>query len=133
MVPIVEPEILMDGAHTLAQCEEVTRTVLECVFGALAEHRVVLETILLKTGMVLPGKDCLQQAGAGEVAEATLRCLRRGVPAAVPGIVFLSGGQSDMAATEISLMAPPSRPACVETFVLPTLAARRQRTRVRAR
>ena len=73
---------------------------LESVFGVLFEHRVVLEHMLLKTGMVLPGKDCRQQAEVGEIAEATLRCLRRGVPAAVPGIVFLSGGQSDVAATE---------------------------------
>jgi len=100
LVPIVEPEVLMDGAHTLARCEEVTRMTLECVFSTLAAHRVVLEGMLLKTGMVLSGKTCPQQAGVGEVAEATLRCLRRAVPAAVPGIVFLSGGQSDVAATE---------------------------------
>ena len=73
---------------------------LESVFGALCEHRVGLEHMLLKTGMVLPGKDCRQQAEVGEISEATLRCLRRGVPAAVPGIVFLSGGQSAVAATE---------------------------------
>jgi len=100
LVPIVEPEVLMDGDHSLARCEEVMRATLESVFGALFEHRVVLEHMLLKTGMVLPGKDCLQQAEAGEVAQATLRCLRRAVPVAVPGIVFLSGGQSDVAATE---------------------------------
>jgi fructose-bisphosphate aldolase class I len=100
LVPIVEPEVLMDGSHTLARCEEATRQTLERVFGALSEHRVVLESILLKTGMVLPGKNCGQQAAAEEVAEATLRCLRRVVPAAVPGIVFLSGGQSDVRATE---------------------------------
>jgi fructose-bisphosphate aldolase class I len=99
-VPIVEPEVLMDGAHSLARCEEVTRVTLECVFAALAEHRVVLETLLLKTGLVLAGKDGPPQAGAGEIAAATLRCLRRAVPPAVPGIVFLSGGQSDVAATE---------------------------------
>lgn len=100
LVPIVEPEVLMDGDHSLARCEEVTRMTLESVFGALFEHRVGLEHMLLKTGMVLPGKDCRQQAEVGEIAEATLRCLRRGVPAAVPGIVFLSGGQSDVAATQ---------------------------------
>jgi fructose-bisphosphate aldolase class I len=100
LVPIVEPEVLMEGDHSLARCEEVTRVTLESVFGALFEHRVVLEHMLLKTGMVLPGKDCLQQAEVGEVAAATLRCLRRAVSAAVPGIVFLSGGQSDVAATE---------------------------------
>jgi fructose-bisphosphate aldolase class I len=100
LVPIVEPEVLMDGDHTLARCEEVTSATLQAVFAALFAHRVALETMLLKTGMVLSGKDCPQQADAGNVAEATLRCLRRAVPAAVPGIVFLSGGQSDVAATE---------------------------------
>ena len=100
LVPIVEPEILMDGNHTLARCEEVTSATLKTVFAALFDHRVALEAMLLKTGMVLPGKDCPQQGDAGQVAEATLRCLRRAVPAAVPGIVFLSGGQSDVAATE---------------------------------
>ena len=100
LVPIVEPEVLMDGPHTLARCEEVTALTLQAVFTALVAQRVGLETMLLKTGMVLPGKDCSSQAGPGDVAEATLRCLRRTVPAAVPGIVFLSGGQSDVAATE---------------------------------
>ena len=100
LVPIVEPEVLMDGSHSLAQCEEVTGATLRTVFATLIEQRVGLETMLLKTGMVLPGKDCPQQAGVEEVAAATLRCLRRTVPAAVPGIVFLSGGQKDVAATE---------------------------------
>jgi fructose-bisphosphate aldolase class I len=100
LVPIVEPEVLMEGRHSLARCEEVTRETLDCVFGALVEHRVVLEAMLLKTGMVLSGKDGPQQEGLGAVADATLRCLRRAVPAAVPGIVFLSGGQTDVAATE---------------------------------
>jgi len=100
LVPVVEPEVLMDGDHTLARCEEVTNATLQAVFAALFEHRVVLEEMLLKTGMVLSGKDCPEQADAGKVAEATIRCLRRTVPAAVPGIVFLSGGQSDVAATE---------------------------------
>ena len=100
LVPIVEPEVLMDGHHTLARCEEVTGVTLKTVFAALFDHRVVLEAMLLKTGMVLSGKDCLQQADVGKVAEATIRCLRRAVPAAVPGIVFLSGGQSDVTATE---------------------------------
>jgi fructose-bisphosphate aldolase class I len=100
LVPIVEPEVLMDGDHTLARCEEVTSATLQTVFTALGEHRVVREAMLLKTGMVLSGKDCPQQAGLEAVAEATIRCLRRTVPAAVPGIVFLSGGQSDVAATE---------------------------------
>jgi len=100
LVPIVEPEVLMDGSHTLGRCEEVTCTTLECVFGALFEHQVALEHLLLKTGMVLSGSKCPEQASLTAVAEATLRCLRRAVPAAVPGIVFLSGGQSDVVATE---------------------------------
>jgi fructose-bisphosphate aldolase class I len=99
LVPIVEPEVLMDGAHSLERCEEVTDFTLDAVFNALSLQRVALERILLKTGMVLSGKDCSEQAGEEAVARATLRCLRRSVPAAVPGIVFLSGGQSDIAAT----------------------------------
>ena len=100
LVPIVEPEILMNGNHTIARCEEVTNVALESVFAALFEYRVVLEQMLLKTGMILSGAECPQQAEVGEVAEATLRCFRRAVPAAVPGIVFLSGGQSDEVATQ---------------------------------
>ncbi len=100
LVPIVEPEVLMDGSHTIAVCEEVTRAVLQAVFAALFAHGVTLEAMLLKTGMVLSGKDCAEQAGDTQVAEATLRCFRRSVPAAVPGIVFLSGGQSDLTATQ---------------------------------
>jgi len=100
LVPIVEPEVLMDGNHTLARCEEVTTATLKTVFAALFEHRVVLEQMLLKSGMVLSGKDSPQQADVPEVAAATVRCFRRTVPAAVPGIVFLSGGQSAVAATE---------------------------------
>jgi len=100
LVPIVEPEVLMDGDHTLARCEEVTGTTLRAVFAALGEQRVELATMLLKTGMVLAGAGCIQQASTDEIAEATRRCLRGAVPAAVPGIVFLSGGQSDVAATE---------------------------------
>jgi len=100
LVPIVEPEVLMDGNHSLARCEEVTCTTLSCVFGALLEHQVALEHMLLKTGMILSGAKSLDQASVSAIAEATLRCLRRAVPAAVPGIVFLSGGQTDVAATE---------------------------------
>jgi len=100
VVPIVEPEVLMDGDHTLARCEEVMSATLTTVFAALASHRVGPEGMLLKTGMVLSGQDCPQQAGVEEVAGATLRCLHRVVPPTVPGIVFLSGGQSDVAATE---------------------------------
>ena len=100
LVPIVEPEVLMDGRHPLERCEEVTSAVLKTVFAALFEQRVRLEVLLLKTGMVLSGKDCPQQADVGTVAKATIRCLRRTVPVAVPGIMFLSGGQRDVAATE---------------------------------
>jgi fructose-bisphosphate aldolase class I len=100
LVPIVEPEVLMDGAHTLARCEEVTCATLESVFHALFEHRVGLEHMLLKTNMIISGSECPEQASVAEVADATLRCLRRVVPAAVPGVIFLSGGQGDVAATE---------------------------------
>jgi fructose-bisphosphate aldolase class I len=100
LVPIVEPEVLLEGNHTLERCEEVTSATLEAVFAALVEHRVALETTLLKTGMVLPGPACSHQVSEEKVAEATLRCLRRAVPAALPGIVFLSGGQNDVVATE---------------------------------
>jgi len=100
LVRIVEPEVLMDGAHTIERCEEVTTAALEAVFTALFEHRVKFEAMLLKPNMVLSGKACPQQAGPTEVAAATLRCFRRVVPAAVPGLVFLSGGQSDVLATE---------------------------------
>jgi len=99
LVPIVEPEVLMDGAHTIERCEEVTSTVLQAVFGALFEQRVSLESMLLKPNMVIAGTQCGRQTSVREVAHATLRCLRRHVPAAVPGIVFLSGGQSDRIAT----------------------------------
>ncbi len=99
LVPVVEPEVLMDGRHTLARCEEVTREALEVVFAALSEHRVSLEAMVLKTGMVLAGSDCPRQADVGTVAEVTLRCLRRAAPAAVGGILFLSGGQTEVAAT----------------------------------
>jgi fructose-bisphosphate aldolase class I len=99
LVPIVEPEVLMDGSHTIERCEEVTGNVLHAVFHALFEEGVALEAMLLKPNMVLPGKKSSRQASVEEVATATLRCLRRHVPAAVPGIVFLSGGQSARLAT----------------------------------
>ncbi|HET6675382.1 MAG TPA: class I fructose-bisphosphate aldolase, partial [Nitrospiraceae bacterium] len=99
IVPIVEPEVLMNGAHTIERCEEVTSLVLHAVFGALFEQRVSLEGMLLKPNMVISGKESRRQASVDEVSVATLRCLRRHVPAAVPGIVFLSGGQSDVLAT----------------------------------
>lgn len=94
IVPIVEPEVLIDGAHTLAQCEAVTEPVLHAVFHALYKHKVSLEHIVLKPSMVINGKTCPQKASVKEVAEATVRVLRRTVPAAVPTINFLSGGQS---------------------------------------
>jgi fructose-bisphosphate aldolase class I len=99
VVPIVEPEVLMNGAHPIERCEEVTGAVLHTVFHALFEQGVSLESMLLKPSMVIAGKDCSRQASVQEVATATLRCLRRHVPAAVPGIVFLSGGQKDRLAT----------------------------------
>jgi fructose-bisphosphate aldolase, class I len=95
IVPIVEPEVLMDGEHTLDRSAEVTAAVLRTVFDRLAEQRVLLEGIVLKPNMLLAGYDCPEQAGVEEVAERTLACFRRVVPAAVPGIAFLSGGQSD--------------------------------------
>ncbi len=100
LVPIVEPEVLMDGAHDIERCEVVTARALEAVFAELDAHRVLFEGMLLKPNMVIAGMKCPQQAGVQVVAEATLRCLRRYVPAAVPGIVFLSGGQSAEDATD---------------------------------
>ncbi len=98
IVPIVEPEVLMNGEHDIDRCADVTEAVLEAVFHALHLHHVDLEFMLLKPNMVLPGKDC-RRAGSDEVAEATLRVLRRTVPVAVPGINFLSGGQRPEEAT----------------------------------
>ena len=99
LVPIVEPEVLMDGDHDIDRCDEVTTETLHVVFGALHRQGVSLEGMLLKPNMVIAGKDCSRQADVEEVAERTVRCLRRTVPAAVPGIVFLSGGQSEQVAT----------------------------------
>ena len=98
-MPIVEPEVLMDGSHSIERCEEVTGNVLYAVFAALREQGVALEGMLLKPNMVVPGAVCPRQASVAEVAEATLRCLRRHVAPAVPGVVFLSGGQNDVLAT----------------------------------
>ncbi|HTD65040.1 MAG TPA: class I fructose-bisphosphate aldolase, partial [Candidatus Limnocylindria bacterium] len=100
LVPIVEPEVLMDGDHTIERHFEVTEAALKSVFHELFEHHVRLEAMLLKPNMVLAGDDCPQQASVAQVAGMTLRCMLRAVPAAVPGIVFLSGGQSDALATE---------------------------------
>jgi fructose-bisphosphate aldolase class I len=99
LVPIVEPEVLMNGSHPIERCEEVTGTVLHAVFNTLAEQGVTLEAMLLKPNMVIAGEECPNQASVQGVATATLRCLRRHVPAAVPGIVFLSGGQDERLAT----------------------------------
>lgn len=100
LVPIVEPEVLMDGSHTIDRCDEVTEWTLNAVFDSLYNQRVVLEHMVLKPSMVIAGSECPQQAGINEVAERTLKVLKRTVPAAVPGIAFLSGGQSDELATE---------------------------------
>ena len=100
IVPIVEPEVLLDGNHTIERCEEVTEATLRITFSALSEQRVHLEGMILKPSMVVSGKDNARQAGVDEVAERTLRCLKRTVPGAVPGIAFLSGGQSAVSATE---------------------------------
>lgn len=100
LVPIVEPEVLMDGDHDITRCEEATEATLRRVFSQLREHRTLLEGMLLKPNMILSGKECPKQAAVAEVAETTVRCLRRVVPAAVPGVVFLSGGQSPVRATE---------------------------------
>lgn len=99
LVPIVEPEVLMDGDHDIDRCAEVTEWTLKVVYQELFEQRVVLEGSVLKPNMVLSGKLCPTHAGVEEVAEKTVRVLKRGVPAAVPGIVFLSGGQDDITAT----------------------------------
>jgi fructose-bisphosphate aldolase class I len=105
IVPIVEPEVLMDGGHSIERCEEVTSAVLQTVFEQLFEHRINLEGMVLKPNMVISGKKAANRAGPEQVAEATLRVLTRHVPPAVPGIAFLSGGQSSAEATlHLSLM-----------------------------
>ncbi len=99
IVPIVEPEVLMDGDHDIERCEAVTDRVLDAVFHQLFAHRIYLEGIVLKPNMVIAGKKCPRQSSVEQVAQATIRCLRRHVPPAVPGIAFLSGGQSETEAT----------------------------------
>ena len=99
LVPIVEPEVLMDGKHTIDQCLEVTNKTLTLLYEELDLHRVFLEGTLLKPNMVISGKSCKTQASAEEVAEKTIKCLKSSVPDAVTGIVFLSGGQDDELAT----------------------------------
>jgi len=100
LVPIVEPEVLMDGDHSIERCEEVTEFTLKLLYEALYEHRVVLEGTILKPNMVISGAECQVQANPVQIAEATIRTFQRTVPAAVPGIAFLSGGQSPVQATE---------------------------------
>jgi fructose-bisphosphate aldolase class I len=99
LVPIVEPEVLMDGSHGIERCEEVTALTLEIVFSELFEHRIFLEGMLLKPNMVLPGKESDEHVEPEEVAKSTVGCFRKVVPAAVPGVVFLSGGQDAVDAT----------------------------------
>ena len=99
IVPMIEPEVLLDGDHTAERSEEVHEATLRATYAALAAYNVSVEHLILKTSMVVSGKDCPRQAGVDEVAERTVRVLKRTVPAAQPGIVFLSGGQSDEAAT----------------------------------
>ena len=105
LVPVIEPEVLMDGAHTMERCCEVTEEVLRTVFNQLYSQRVMLEGLILKPNMVLPGLTCARQETVDEVAEATVKCLLRAVPAAVPGIAFLSGGQSgELASARLNAM-----------------------------
>ncbi|MGZ4971051.1 MAG: class I fructose-bisphosphate aldolase [Methylobacter sp.] len=105
LVPVVEPEVLMDGGHTLERCFQVTEEVLHTVFDQLYRQRVMLEGMLLKPNMVLPGLACPKQETVDEVADATVICLLRAVPAAVPGITFLSGGQSpELASARLNAM-----------------------------
>jgi fructose-bisphosphate aldolase, class I len=99
IVPMIEPEVLLDGGHAIERCEEVTEATLRATYAAMAAHNVSFEHLILKTSMVVSGKANARQAGVDEVAERTLRVLKRTVPAAQPGIVFLSGGQSDVSAT----------------------------------
>ena len=105
LVPVVEPEVLMDGDHTLDRCFEVTEEVLREVFFQLYSQRVALEGMILKPNMVVPGLSCLHQESVDEVADATVKCLLRTVPAAVPAIAFLSGGQSaELASARLNAM-----------------------------
>jgi fructose-bisphosphate aldolase, class I len=99
IVPMIEPEVLLDGAHSVERCEEVTEATLRATYAAIAAHNVSVEHLILKTSMVVSGKGNARQAPVDEVAERTVRVLKRTVPAAQPGVVFLSGGQSDLDAT----------------------------------
>ncbi len=105
LVPVVEPEVLMEGSHTLNMCSEITERVLRSVFRELYSQRVKLEGMILKPNMVLPGVDCPHQESVEKVADATVGCLLRSVPAAVPGVVFLSGGQpGELASARLDAM-----------------------------
>lgn len=105
LVPVVEPEVLMEGGHTLERCREVTEEVLRTVFSQLYRQRVALEGMVLKPNMVVPGLTCPKQETVDEVADTTVACLLRAVPAAVPGIAFLSGGQSgELASARLNAM-----------------------------
>ncbi|MSQ62615.1 MAG: fructose-bisphosphate aldolase class I [Betaproteobacteria bacterium] len=99
IVPMIEPEVLLDGGHSIERCEEVSEAALRATYAALSAHNVSFEHVILKASMVVSGKTNARQAGVDEVAERTLRVLKRTVPAAQPGVVFLSGGQSDVSAT----------------------------------
>ena len=99
IVPVIEPEVLLDGGHTIERCEEVTEATLRATYAALSAHNVVSELVILKSSMVVSGKANARQAPVEEVAERTVRVLKRTVPASQPGVVFLSGGQSDVSAT----------------------------------
>merc|ERR1711899_594645 len=100
IVPIVEPEVLCDGEHSLERCQKVTEKVLAAVYKALSDHHVYLEGTLLKPNMVTPGKDCPDRATAEQIAEATVTAFQRTIPPAMPGVVFLSGGHSELDATK---------------------------------
>jgi fructose-bisphosphate aldolase, class I len=105
LVPVVEPEVLMDGEHTIERCSEISEEVLRTVFNQLYTQRVMLEGMILKPNMVLPGLTCPKQEGVDDVADVTVTCLLRAVPAAVPGIAFLSGGQSgELASARLNAM-----------------------------
>jgi fructose-bisphosphate aldolase class I len=105
LVPIVEPEVLMDGEHSLEQCYKVTDELLRTVFSQLFAQRVMLEGMILKPNMVLPGLACIRQETVDEVADATVNCFLRAVPAAVPAIAFLSGGQAaELASARLNAM-----------------------------
>jgi len=112
LVPIIEPEVLMDGSHSIEVTAKVTQTVLACVYKKLHDHKIFLEGTLLKPNMILPGESCPTKSNPKEVAEYTIQVLRRTVPPAVPGITFLSGGQSEEEATENLLAINQCKSCC---------------------